>query len=297
MLNTALPLHRGAATASPSSSPVALPGSTVQALSDREFAQFQRFIFERAGITLAPSKKALVSGRLTRRVAHHGLASFGDYIDLLASPGRADEVQIAVDHLTTNETYFFREAQHFDFLRRQALAWRERGCARPLRVWSAASSSGEEAYSIAMVLADCLDSAPWEVLGTDISTKVLQDAVRGLYPMSRGRHLPRACLERWCLKGTGEHEGHFLIDRSLRARVRFGQVNLNTPLPDVGRFDVIFLRNVMIYFSDETKRQVIARVISALHEGGHFLIGHSESLNGLTDAVTSVAPSVYRKPA
>jgi chemotaxis protein methyltransferase CheR len=278
--------------------PGALPLSALAPLSDAEFAQFRRFIFEHAGITLAAAKKALVSGRLARRVALHGFDHYGAYLQLLAAPGHADEVQAAVDLLTTNETYFFREAQHFDFLREQALAWRETGGhSRPLRVWSAASSSGEEAYSIAMVLADCLDGAPWEVLGTDISTKVLHEAVRGLYPMSRGRHLPPAYLQRWCLKGTGEHEGRFLVDRSLRARVRFGQLNLYVPLPDVGRFDLIFLRNVMIYFSDDTKRQVISRVVSALQEGGHFLIGHSESLNGLTDQVRPLGPSIYRKPS
>jgi chemotaxis protein methyltransferase CheR len=230
-------------------------------------------------------------------VTAHGLSSFGAYLRLLATPGQGAEVQTAVDLLTTNETYFFRESAHFDVLREQALLLlHRRGAARPLRVWSAASSSGEEAYSIAMVLADCLDGAPWEVLGTDISTRVLADAVRGLYPLSRGRHLPPALRQRWCLRGTGDHEGQFLVDRRLRAHVRFGQVNLDAPLPDVGRFDLVFLRNVMIYFSDDTKRQVVARVIAQIEPGGHFIVGHAESLHGITQAVEQVAPSVYRKP-
>ncbi|MFM2060308.1 MAG: hypothetical protein RLY71_4693 [Pseudomonadota bacterium] len=274
-------------------------GGTISPLSDAEFGQFRRFIHAQAGISLSAAKKALVSGRLGRRVAAHGLASYGDYLALLGSADHADEVQVAVDLLTTNETYFLREPQHFELLREHALAWqRQRHAGRSLRVWSAASSSGEEAYSIAMVLAQTLDPAtPWEVLGTDISTRVLHDAVRGLYPMSRGRHLPPAWMQRWCLKGTGEHEGRFLVQRALRARVRFGQVNLNAPLPDVGRFDLVFLRNVMIYFSDDTRRQVVARVSAQIEPGGLFLVGHSESLNGITQALEQVAPSVYRRAA
>jgi chemotaxis protein methyltransferase CheR len=268
--------------------------STATTISDAEFAKFSRFIYDSAGITLAPSKKALVTGRLGKRLHLHELGSFGDYFRLLASGQHPDEVQMAVDLLTTNETYFFREQQHFDFLRQQALL--PRPASHTLRVWSAASSSGEEAYSIAMVLADCLPDRPWEVLGTDISTKVLRDATRALYPMSRGRHIAPAFLRRFCLKGTGAQEGHFLIDRSLRSRVFFAQVNLDKPLPDMGRFDVIFLRNVMIYFNDDTKRQVVARVTSALAPGGHFLVGHSESLHNLQHELVTVAPSIYQKP-
>ncbi|MEI8171644.1 MAG: protein-glutamate O-methyltransferase CheR, partial [Rhodoferax sp.] len=191
-------------------------------------------------------------------------------------------------------TYFFREIKHFDFLREQALAARNR--AKPFRVWSAASSSGEEAYSIAMVLADCLESTPWEILGTDISTQVLQGAARALYTMERARHIPPAYLRRFCLKGTGEHEGRLLIDRSLRSRVLFRHLNLNVPLPNLGQFDFVFLRNVMIYFSDDTKREVVARVISTLKPGGHFCVGHSESLNNISQAVNMVSPSIYCKP-
>src|SRR4051812_22439633 len=171
------------------------------AISDQEFAQFQRFIYEAAGITLSPAKKALVAGRLSRRLRQCELGSYGAYFKLLGSGAAAAEVQTAVDLLTTNETYFFREQKHFDFLRRRAAA-QARGAA-PLRVWSAASSSGEEAYSIAMLLADCLGEAGWEVLGTDISLRVLQRARRGHYPMQRASHIPRAYLQRYCLKGIG----------------------------------------------------------------------------------------------
>lgn len=263
-------------------------------LSDQEFTQFQRFILEAAGITLTASKKALVTGRLAKRLQHYRLNNYGDYFRLLHGGQAPDEVQTAVDLLTTNETYFFRETKHFDFLREQALT--AAGRSQPFRVWSAASSTGEEAYSIAMVLADCLSSTPWEVLGSDISSRVLQGAAAGHYSQERARHIPASYLRRFCLKGHGPHEGTLLVDRSLRSKVRFTQVNLNAALPELGLFDLIFLRNVMIYFNDDTKRQVVARVMALLKPGGHFCIGHSESLNGISNAVQSLAPSIYRKP-
>lgn len=267
---------------------------TVAAITDQEFSQFQRFIFDAAGISLSSSKKALVSGRLAKRLLHRELGSYGAYFKLLMSGQADDEVQTAVDLLTTNETYFFRESKHFDFLRDLAVTAAKQ--AQPLRVWSAASSTGEEAYSIAMVLADCMESTPWEVIGSDISTQVLQDAAAGHYTLQRARNIPPAYLRRFCLKGNGPQQGTLLIERGLRSKVRFIQVNLNAALPSLGTFDLIFLRNVMIYFNDETKRQVVARVLSLLKPGGHFCIGHSESLNGITQAVQSLAPSIYRKP-
>jgi len=264
-------------------------------ITDAEFAQFQRFIFEEAGISMADAKKALVTGRLGKRVAAHELESFGDYFKLLNSGQHPDEVQMAVDLLTTNETYFFREIKHFEFLRTQALAARSRP--QPFRVWSAASSSGEEAYSMAMVMADCMQTTPWEIVGTDISTKVIDGARRALYSLERGRHIPPDYLKRFCRKGAGQYDGHLLVDKTLRSKVSFRQVNLNAALPELGQFDVVFLRNVMIYFNNETKRQVVARVIATTKPGGYFCVGHSESLNDITNAVQMVAPAIYKKGA
>lgn len=264
-------------------------------ITDAEFAQFQRFIFDAAGISMADAKKALVTGRLGKRLAAHGLDTFGAYFKLLSGGQHADEVQMAVDLLTTNETYFFREIKHFEFLR--TLALKERSRPQPFRVWSAASSSGEEAYSIAMVLADCMQTTPWEILGTDISSRVVAGARQALYSMERARHIPPEYLKRFCRKGTGPYEGQLLVERSLRSQVLFRQVNLNTALPQLGQFDLVFLRNVMIYFSNDTKREVVARVIATLKPGGYFCVGHSESLNDISQAVTMVAPAIYRKEA
>lgn len=261
-------------------------------ISDSDFARFQQMIFGVAGISMTSTKKALVAGRLARRLKHHGLECYGEYFKLLSQ--QPNEMQMAVDLLTTNETYFFREPKHFDFLRDTILPKHTPG--RPFRVWSAASSSGEEAYTIAMVLADNLGSTPWEILGSDLSTRVLEKALAGLYPMERLRGIPQASLRAHCLKGIGSQEGSFMIDPILRRRVRFEQINLNEPLPNVGEFDVVFLRNVMIYFQTETKRQVVARLLAKLRPGGYFIVGHSESLNGLAQGLETIAPSIYRKP-
>jgi chemotaxis protein methyltransferase CheR len=268
-----------------------------RSISDGEFASFQRFIFDIAGITMADSKKALVSGRLAKRLQHYDLPSYEAYFQLLQSGSHADETQLAVDLLTTNETYFFREARHFELLRDAAEAARPGlRAGAPFRVWSAACSSGEEPYSIAMVLADVLGNAPWEVVASDISTRVLQRARIGHYPMERASHVPQDYLRRFCLKGIRDQAGTLLVDRALRQRVQFRQVNLNTGLPaDLGSYDVVFLRNVMIYFNGDTKRQVVARVASRLKPGGHFFIGHSESLHEVSDSLRPVMPSVYRK--
>lgn len=263
-------------------------------LTDKEFSQFQHFIYEAAGITLPPTKKPLVSGRLAKRLKARGLGSYSDYFALLSSGKAADEVQTAIDLLTTNETYFFREMQHFDLLRE--LARQARGRSEEFRVWSAASSTGEEAFSAAMVLADTLGMGAWSVLGTDISTRVLQAASHAHYPLDRAKHVSPDYLKRFCLRGVGPQEGTLLIGRTLRARVQFRHANLNAALPELGRFDVVFLRNVMIYFNDDTKRQVVARVAEALRPGGHFFIGHSESLNGISSGLVMTAPSIYRKP-
>ncbi len=264
-------------------------------ITDTEFGHFQRFIYEAAGITLSSAKKALVSGRLAKRLQVCKLSSYTDYFKLLSSGESPAEVQTAVDLLTTNETYFFREAKHFELLQRVAAQPRPAG--QPFRIWSAASSTGEEAYSMAMVLAETLGNAAWEVMASDISTRVLERARAAHYPIERARLIPPAYLKRYCLRGIDAQQGTLLVDRALRSRVSFMQVNLNTDLPRLASFDMIFLRNVMIYFNGDTKRQVIARIVSVLKPGGHLCIGHSESLNDISTALVPLAPSVYRKPS
>ena len=263
-------------------------------ISEREFHAIRAWIREAAGINLSEQKKALIVGRLAARLRHHGLESYGQYFNLLQSGAQPAELQVAVDLLTTNETHFFREPKHFDFLREKILPGHPAG--RAFRVWSAASSTGEEPYSIAMTLADSLGEAPWEIVASDLSSRVLARAQTGHYPIARAKTIPRNYLQRYCLKGVGSQEGTFLVEPKLRGRLRFMQVNLVSPLPQLREFDVIFLRNVMIYFDLATKHEVVARMLPHLARGGYIIVGHSESLNGVSDALASIQPSIYRKP-
>ncbi len=273
------------------------PGSTFLAspqamLSDAEFQRFRALVLDSTGITLSDLKKALVMSRLGSRLRHRNLHSFSEYYRILMDPKEGDELQAAIDLITTNETSFFREPSHFEFLRTHLKSLRP--VPLPFRVWSAASSSGEEAYTLAMVLSDCLGQAEWEILGTDISTRVLERARRALYPMERSGSIPKEYLTKYCLKGSGRHEGMFLMDRQLRARATFMQANLCQPLPEIGIFDVVFLRNVLIYFAPPEKKLVVEAIARRIKPGGILMIGHSETLAGISDRFKPIQPTVYR---
>ncbi|MDP9528846.1 CheR family methyltransferase [Pseudomonas protegens] len=261
-------------------------------LSDIEFQQFRVMIRDVAGISMSDAKKPLVSGRLAKRLQFFNLSSYGGYYRLLMKDKA--ELQVAVDLLTTNETYFFREPKHFDFLQQEVFP-KLRGNAA-VRIWSGACSSGEEPYTLAMVLSSSLGTRPWEILASDISSRVLDKARAGRYPLDATKGIPQALLKRFCLKGVGSNHGIFIIEPSLASRISFMPINLNNPLPAVGLFDVIFLRNVMIYFDNQTKTQVVQRLLGHLRPGGYFVISHSESLNGITEELQLVRPSIYRKP-
>lgn len=262
-------------------------------MTTNEFKLFQKFIYDHAGIDLAPAKHVMVSSRLTKRLNYYQLDNFSQYFELAMSTGRAQEFQMMVDILTTNETYFFREPKHFDFLQDKILKpWR----GNHFRLWSAASSSGEEAYSIAMLLAENLGAKKWSILGTDLSTQVLEKARHGVYMMDRIDLLDKILMEKYCLKGVRSQEGTFRIVEKLRQHVRFKQLNLMKALPSkLETFDVIFLRNVLIYFDNDTKKHVVERLVSALKPGGHFFISHSETLSRVTDHLEMVHPSIYVK--
>jgi len=235
----------------------------------------------------------MVCGRLAKRLQQKRFDNYDDYIRFLASDAGQDEIQVAVDLITTNETYFFREPKHFEFLSKHVLSKWPPG--RQFRIWSAACSSGEEPYSIAMMLAEHLGNTPWEITASDLSTRILERAASGHYAMERAANIPREFLLKYCLKGIGSQEGTFVIDPKLKNHINFLQVNLNKPMPPLGEFDLIFLRNVMIYFDMEVKREVIHRMLPHLKQGGHFIVGHSESLNGVTESLTAISPSIYRK--
>jgi chemotaxis protein methyltransferase CheR len=262
-------------------------------LSDAEFELFRQFFATHIGIHLSPAKKPLLFGRLAKRLTALGLDSYGDYYQLLQSPGGSAERETAIDLITTHETYFFREPKHFEFLQNHILP--VFADSRELRVWSAASSTGEEAYTLAMLLDSGRSPKPWSVVGTDISQPVLENARAGLFPMGRGEGIPAHYLKRYCLKGTGHYQGAFLIERSLRERVEFRLGNLTKSQPELGQFDLILLRNVLIYFDEPTKFKVLTHVLERLAPGGWLMLGHSETLHGSGLSVETLAPSIYRK--
>jgi len=273
-------------------SPAAAGPVQVQ-ITDAEFARVRILAMRLAGITIAPSKQALIIGRWGGRLAQHGLSTYDAYLALLSSAQGGAELQVALDLLTTNETSFFREPKHFEFLKKEVLPGVRRGAR--LRLWSAACSTGEEAYSVAMLLAAELPHAEWDVLGTDISSRVIKTARVALYDLARAQQIPSDYLRRFCLKGQGPQAGKFRIDHGLRERTEFQRANLNEPLADFGRFDVVMLRNVMIYFDAQTKERVLKHLVPALKPGGYFIIGHCDTLAGVSHGLTMCSSSVYRK--
>jgi len=264
-------------------------------INDIEFKKFSELIYDIAGITLTDAKKTLLTGRLAKRLKALDLATYTQYFKYVSDPAHADELNNMVDLLTTNETYFFREPQHFDFLKQIVPKSIKQG--QTFRVWSAAASIGAEAYTIAMILADILgENGPWEILGTDISSSVLEHARSGHYRIAESEKIPTQYLKKYCLKGKSDQAGTFLISQKLRQHVSFEQMNLNVDkLRHVGEFDVIFLRNVLIYFDIPTKQRVIANLVPALKNGGYLIVGHSESLTGINSALTQMKPTIYRR--
>ncbi len=276
------------------------PSTAPPQLTDAEYALFQALIYKIAGIRMADSKKVLLAGRLSKRLRTLNLPTFQDYYRLVNQPGQTRELQTMVDLLTTNETYFFREQGHFEFLANTVIAQHPKGSS--LDIWSAASSTGEEIYTISFVLADKLStSGKWTVTGSDLCTTVLETAERGTYQLERTRGLPPDYLRKYCTKESGFNSspdsGSFSIRPEIKQHTKFLQVNLNMPLPStLGKYHAVFLRNVMIYFDAETKRRVVARIAERLHPGGYLIIGHSESLTGLTDTLKNIKPTIYQLP-
>ena len=260
-------------------------------LSPESFQAITRLFHEVSGIRLGDAKHALVTGRLQRLAQEAGETDINVYVERLLRGGApALEMTRVIDRLTTNETYFFREPQHFNDLAERLQAHPP---GREFLVWSAASSSGEEAYSAAMLLADQLGAAPWQVVGTDLSTAMVASAQRGLYTLERARMVPPDYLKRFCLKGQGPHEGELLMSRELRERVSFQSANLMQELPALPQFDVIFLRNVLIYFDAEAKAQIVRRVLGQLKPKGVLYTGHAESLSTLALPVRAVATAIH----
>ena len=261
-------------------------------LGDNEFITVQKLIFQEVGIDLQSSKKLLVQSRLLKRLLHYGFTSYLDYIRLVQI--NAQERIEMINLITTNETYFFRELDHFEFLQKVIIP--NHPFKTKFRFWSAAASVGAEAYSVAILLDKTMTRDDWSIVGTDINTEVIRKARVGLYPEKWADKIPLELKKEYCLKGKGRHEGQFLIDRSLVENMDFQTGNLMKYNSEVGQFDVVWLRNVLIYFDNETKQMVVENVLRNLKVGGYFFISLTENLNMLNlPMLESVATSIYKK--
>ena len=290
------------ASGEPTTSAADLTWSEVR-LSTRDFKQLSTFIEKEVGIQLPSTKQVMVESRLRKRLRALGLSDFPAYMGRVFGPDRdAGELIHLIDAVTTNKTDFFREPHHFTYLAQEALpellAEGGSSSSRPFTVWSAASSTGEEPFTLAMVLSEFAETQVfnWQIVATDISTAVLDRARRAIYTDSCAAAIPRPLRHKYLLRSRDRAQGLVRIHPRLRQRVTFQRLNLlsrqyNIPRP----IDVIFCRNVFIYFNRATQAQILVRFAEALRPGGYVFLGHSETINGLTVPLVQIAPTIYRK--
>jgi len=285
-------------------------------MSDRLFKRFGEFIYKECGIKLPPAKKTMLTVRLFRRLRALGMNSFGQYYDYVCSPeSRSGERIRMIDAVSTNKTDFFREPAHFDILGRQALpdlvGSMHNGSRKKLNVWSAGCSSGEEPYTLAMVLSEFFTERQnkaqadaksltrpldqFSILATDISTQVLETAKKAIYPKRIVEPVPTMMKQRYLMRGKGAQSGFYRVVPELRSRITFQRLNFNKDFNLRELMDVIFCRNVIIYFDRQTQIKLFEKFYNQLVPGGYLFIGHSESLHGINDRFRLVANTTYRK--
>ena len=274
----------------------------MKAISDREFILYRKLIYSKAGIWLSPTKKAFLEARLSRRLRELGMDSFQAYYQYVTQNPDGSELEQLLDRVSTNETHFFREPRQFEFLEQQIFPdWKAQGDSglrpRRIRVWSAGCSTGEEPYSLAMILLDHFPrGSRWEIeiIATDLSSRVLKSAQKAVWSIVKAKEIPQSYLKRFMLKGTGSQQAYMKAGTEIQAIIRFQQLNLNddhyaVPEP----FDLIFCRNVLIYFDAASRARVVYRLVNRLAPGGFLLVGHAESLNGVSDRIRHVRPTIY----
>ncbi len=278
------------------------PGAGLKRLSAADFERLSIFIHQELGIKMPPAKKPLLESRLQKRLRALGYASFTEYCEFLFSPGGLEqELVMMIDLVTTNKTDFFRESHHFDFLSRVALPALIKDSGPPVTVWSAGCSTGEEPYTIAMVMSDFAMNNPgagfdYSILATDISTRVLEHARKGIYKKERLLPVPEGVKRRYFLKSRDESRELVRVCPELREKVRFMRLNfMDEAFPVDGQLDIIFCRNVIIYFNKETQERLIWKFCEHLRPGGYLFLGHSETLSGLGFPLKKVSASVYQR--
>jgi chemotaxis protein methyltransferase CheR len=277
-----------------------MPAVTVSGaptLTDLELRKIAVLVYEKSGITLHDGKRELVAARLQKRMRQLALSSYKDYLTRLSDDRTGEELTVLLDAIATNHTSFFREPQHFAFLRDVIVPdLDEKARSTGIDAWCAASSSGEEPVTLAVTLLEA-GVERFELLASDLSTKVLAIARKGVYKMDRVEGVPPALLRKYFQRGLGEQEGLARVGPEVRRRIQYRALNL-IAMERLDRvFDFIFCRNVMIYFDKQVQQRVVSMLEEHLAPGGHLFISHSESLNGITHKMKWVAPAVYRRSA
>lgn len=267
-------------------------------LGDREYERFSKIVYETAGIVLSGGKKDLLRARLGKVMRRRGIPSFVEYLKIVEADGTGEEMTVLLDAISTNVTSFWRESDHFDFIRDTVLPETERRNGKKFRVWCAGCSTGEEPYTLSVTIIEKTGGG-WDskILATDLSTRALSVARNGVYPLDRFKDVSRDILSRYFVPETKDEDGrdYFRVSPEVRKMVSFGHLNLLGDYPFKGPFDSIFCRNVMIYFDRKTQETLVNRYHRYLRDGGYLFIGHSESLNGVSHPFKYVRPSVYRK--
>jgi chemotaxis protein methyltransferase CheR len=270
-------------------------------ITDAEFHDAASLVYDRFGIHLTEQKRSLVAGRLAKRVRHLGLRNLGAYLALVRSDQTGAELSEFINRITTNHSFFFREKAHFDFLLKTVIPEMKKRLAQnpsyPIRFWSAGCAAGEEPYTIAILVRDALGglavNADWGVLATDVSLTALAEARRGVYSSARLKELPPVLRSAY-FQNVGEDAWSVRAD--IRRSVLFKRLNLmNETYPFKGSFDVVFCRNVMIYFDVPTRKALVERIHRYIKPGGYFFVGHSESLPRETCSFEYLSPATYRK--
>ncbi|MBN4082271.1 protein-glutamate O-methyltransferase [Mariprofundus ferrooxydans] len=267
------------------------------AFTRRDFNHLCQLVDEHTGIQLAEGKEDMLYGRLSRRIRKVGLDSFKAYIELLKGAENTEEFGEFINAVTTNLTSFFRERHHFDYLKNTLLPAliKKNRTSRRIRIWSAGSSTGEEPYSIAMTVAETMPPG-WDVkiLATDLDTDVLAHGERGIYDDSRIEDLDKSVVKRWFVKSS-KQSGKVRVKPELQALIYFRQLNLLQDWPMKGSIDIIFCRNVIIYFDMPTKQKLVDRYADMLPDGGHLFLGHSEAMNNMSNRFSLCGKSIYIK--
>ena len=264
-------------------------------LSDRHFRKIREIVYQSCGIYLKEGKEALVRARLMKRLRAKGISDVGAYLEYLESDDGAHELGLLIDVMTTNKTSFFREAEHFNYLRDRVLPELK---GRRLRFWSAACSSGEEPFTLGMWLREHLadiDSRDVLILATDISRQMLEKARNAIYPAGTVQNLPSAHYKKYFINLNDQPSGSYRVVDDVRKLVRLAWLNLLGSWPMKGPFNVIFCRNVMIYFDKQTQQKLISRFWDLLEPGGHLFVGHSEGLSSIEHKFSYMRPATYRK--